>query len=82
LREQRLDDAKRFYRRALQLNREDADAQAAMGLWELAAKRPDRARQRLKRAERLDPEAERVELLRTRLALAGEALAATLDDAT
>jgi tetratricopeptide (TPR) repeat protein len=80
LREQRLEDAKRFYRRALQLNREDAESQAAMGLWELASQRPDRALGWLERAERIDPQASRVERLRTALQEAGE-LAAALEDA-
>lgn len=81
LREERLDEAKRFYRRALQLNREDAESQAAMGLWELAAERPDRARDWLERAEKIDPEAERVERLRRQLKEADEPLTAVLEDA-
>ncbi len=68
LREQRLDDAGRFYRRAMRLNRNNANTRAAMGLWELASDRPDKARGWLERAERLDAEAERVVLLRSRLA--------------
>ncbi len=67
LREKRLDEAGRFYRRALQLNRDNADLKAAMGLWELASEHPDRARVWLQRAERLDATAERVERLRARL---------------
>ena len=81
LRERRLDDAKRFYRRALQLNREDAESQAAMGLLELAAEHPERARTWLERAEKIDPEAARVVRLRTELQENDEPLAAVLEDA-
>ncbi len=67
LSEGRLEDTGRFYRRALQLNRDNADSRAAMGLWELASDNPDKARVWLERAERLDSDAERVRRLRTRL---------------
>ena len=60
----RMEEARRFYRRALHLNRNDAESKAAMGLWELAAERPDRARVWLERAERIDRESERVGQLR------------------
>ncbi len=82
LREERLEDARRFYNRALQLNRKNAESKAAMGLWELASDRPDKARAWLERAERLDADSERVVRLRARLAEAGEAAPPTHDNDT
>ncbi len=79
LREERLEDARRFYRRALHLNRKHPESRAAMGLWELASDRPDRAQAWLERAERLEGGAERVELLRARLSAAGKVLAPSGD---
>ena len=67
LKEGQLDDAHRFYRRALRLNSRDADTHAALGLWELAMSNHDRARSRLERAEQLDPDSERAARLRSRL---------------
>ncbi len=75
--EERLDDARRFYRRALTLNRDHAESRAAMGLWELASDRPDKALGWLERAERVAGGAERVELLRARLSEAGKLRAPT-----
>lgn len=80
LRDERLDDARRFYRRALQLNRRNAEAKAAMGLWELASDRPDKARSWLQQAERLDSDAERVVLLRSRLSAIGKAMTPIPED--
>lgn len=55
-----LEDAERYYRRALQLAPEAAEAQAAMGEWALASGRRGRARKWLKRARRSDPQDPRV----------------------
>jgi tetratricopeptide (TPR) repeat protein len=74
LREARLDEAGRFYRRALQLSRDNAESKAAMGLWELASDNPAKARVWLERAERIDAAAERVLRLRSQLSVSAEPL--------
>lgn len=75
LREDRLDDARRFYRRAVRRGEDSAETRAAIGLWELASGRPDRARRSLRRAEALGPGAGHLRLLRERLAATGEGAA-------
>ena len=60
-------EARRFYKRALHLKSRDANTQAAMGMWELAERNLEQARSRLRRAERLDPEARRAVSLREEL---------------
>ena len=64
----RLDDAERYYRRALQLGPESAEAQAALGDWNLAAGRRGRAKKWLKRALKIDPNEPRALRLKQRLA--------------
>jgi Flp pilus assembly protein TadD len=58
----RLEEAGRFYRRALRLGDPAADAElmAAMGMFELRAGRPAQARRWLKRARGVDPQNSRV----------------------
>jgi Flp pilus assembly protein TadD len=64
----RLDDARRLYRHALVLHRQDAEPYAALGELELASGRPSRARRLLRKALKLDPDNERAKELATRLA--------------
>lgn len=56
-------DAERYYRRALQLGPDLAEASAAMGQWALAAGRRQRARRWYRKAARLDPDQARVRSL-------------------
>lgn len=56
----RLDEAERFYRRAVRLDPEQAEPLAALGQWALAAGREREARNLLKKAERADPQNPRV----------------------
>ncbi len=60
LRQGRLEDAERYYRRALDLGPDEAESQAAMGLWHLEAGNPGRARKWLRRAQKSDPNQARV----------------------
>ncbi len=55
----RLEDAERFYRRALRYARRDPEVRAALGLWALAAGDEERARIWLRRARESDAESER-----------------------
>ncbi len=71
LEEGRLEEAERFYRRALHLARHEAETQAAMGQWALAAGKADKARIWLGRASEVDPGNERAVELRERLRIAG-----------
>ncbi len=68
LREGRLEDAQRYYRRALDLGPDEAEVQAAMGLWHLEAGHRSRARKWLKRALKTDPEQARVRRLAEQIA--------------
>jgi Flp pilus assembly protein TadD len=67
MRHGRMDEAGRFYRKALRRQGENAESLAAMGLWTLERGDKKGARTWLRRAEDLDPEAGRVVLLRRRL---------------
>ena len=62
-----LEQAGRFYRRAVRLADGNAEIEAAMGLWWLEEGRPNEARAWLERAQRLDPAHPRVRELETRL---------------
>jgi tetratricopeptide (TPR) repeat protein len=66
----RLEQARRFYRRALRLHRQSAEPYAAMGLWAVAAGDEDEARKWLRKASAKDPgkDADRLRLLEARLA--------------
>jgi len=68
LEEGRLDEAKRFYRRALRLARYEAETRAAMGIWALSAGDRDKASSWLERAAELDGDNPRVRELERRLA--------------
>lgn len=67
LREGRLDEAERFYRRALRLDPQQAETSAALGLWALSAGKTREARAWLKKAEKLDPGNARVAQLARQL---------------
>ncbi|NLN11091.1 MAG: tetratricopeptide repeat protein [Acidobacteria bacterium] len=67
LREGRLDEAERFYRRALRLDSSQAETQAALGELALARGREREARQHLRKAVRLDAGHPRVVRLAQRL---------------
>jgi Flp pilus assembly protein TadD len=67
MRHGRLEEAGRFYRKALRRQGENAESLAAMGLWTLERGDKKGARSWLRRAEGLDPESGRVALLRRRL---------------
>jgi Flp pilus assembly protein TadD len=67
LRERRLEDARRFYQRALKMARSEAETHAAMGLWALYAGKRDRALDWLESATQIDPENDRVRRLRLRI---------------
>ena len=64
----RVEDAGRYYRRALDLSPTSAETMAAMGEWLLTSGRESRARKWLKRARRVDSENPRVLRLEERLA--------------
>jgi Flp pilus assembly protein TadD len=63
----RLDEAKRFYRRALRLYRKDAEPYAAMGLWALASGDRRAAARWLQRAKSIDAANQRVQRLAAKL---------------
>ena len=67
MRHGRMDEAGRFYRKALRRQGENAESLAAMGLWMLERGDEKGARNWLRRAESLDPEGDRVLVLRRRL---------------
>lgn len=67
MRFRRFDEAKRFYRRALRLYRQDAEPYAAMGLWALASGDRRGAQRWLSRAQKIDAENERVQRLAAKL---------------
>ena len=68
LRQGRLVDAERFYRRALRVNADHAEPYAALGLFALHVGDRRYAHRMLRRAQKLDAEADRVVELRSRLA--------------
>lgn len=63
----RLEEAERFYRRAIRVQREDAEALAAMGSLALELQNVDAARRWLRKARRIDPAEERVQDLEAAL---------------
>lgn len=67
LESERLEEARRFYRRSVTLGRDHAETHAAFGLWHLEAGDSVRAAKLLARAERRDPEEQRTVELRQRL---------------
>jgi len=67
MRHGRVDEAGRFYKKALRRQGENAESLAAMGLWVLEQGDRKSASNWLRRAEVLDPESGRVLLLRRRL---------------
>jgi Flp pilus assembly protein TadD len=69
MRHGRLDEAGRFYKKALKRQGENAESLAAMGLWSLEQGDQKEARDWLERAEVLDKDAPRVALLRRRLSV-------------
>jgi Flp pilus assembly protein TadD len=68
LRHGKVDAAGRFYRKALRRQGENADSYAAMGLWHLRLGEMKKANSWLERAVDLDPDSQRVDLLRQRIA--------------
>lgn len=70
----RLEDARRFYRRALILHRQDAEPYAALGALEATLGHPRKARRWLRKAERIDPDHRRVGELESLLAGGGRPL--------
>jgi Flp pilus assembly protein TadD len=54
LEDERLEDARRYYRQAIRLGRGDAEPRAAMGLWALSNGDEGSARRWLRRARRID----------------------------
>lgn len=75
--EGRVDDAGRFYRRALRLAKFEAEPRAAMGQWALASGQRDKAATWLERASEIDSESPRVRDLRQ---LMVEGVASTPDE--
>lgn len=69
LKDGRLQDAERFFRRAYRLARYEAETHAAMGLSALALGERDKARQWLDKAAKIDAENERTHRLRRQLHL-------------
>jgi len=67
LERRRLEDARRFYRRAVRLGRGHAETHAAFGHWHLEAGDREQAARSLERAEKRDSEEERTVALRQRL---------------
>ncbi len=67
LKQQRLAEAGRFYRKALHRMRDDAEPYAALGLWALATGNRHEAGRWLKKALKLDPANPRARLLERRL---------------
>ena len=67
MRHGKMDEAGRFYRKALRRGVDQAEPLAAMGLWELHQGAPAKARRLLAKAQEIDPSSNRVVLLRTRL---------------
>jgi Flp pilus assembly protein TadD len=67
MREGRLAEAERFYRRALRLDPGKAEPLAALGQWALSSGQVREARSWLKKAEKVDPENPRVGELARRL---------------
>ena len=63
----RLDDAERYYRRALALAPDSAESRAALGQWHLASGRVGAARKWLRRALKSDPDEPRAQRLRRQL---------------
>lgn len=63
----RLEEARRFYRRALRLGAGLAEPRAARGIWELENGDPAKAKKWLRRALSIDPEDERARELARRL---------------
>jgi Flp pilus assembly protein TadD len=68
LRTQDLKGARRFYRRAKSIARDEAAPLAALASWALAAGKPDDARRWVERAEELDAEEPRLSAVRQRMA--------------
>ncbi len=69
LRDGRLEDAEKFFRRAYRLARYEAETHAAMGLSALALGERNKARQWLDKAVEIDPENERTHRLQRQLLL-------------
>lgn len=63
----KIEEAGRFYRKALRRRTDSAESLAAMGLWELRQGERRKARRLLERAEEIDPEASRVTVLKSSL---------------
>ena len=63
----RMEEAERFYRRALRVQGDDAEAAAAMGALALAQQDVNAARRWLRKARRIDPDGERVRELESAL---------------
>jgi tetratricopeptide (TPR) repeat protein len=63
----RLDEAGRFYRRAVRLDPSQAESQAALGQWALATENIREARRQLRKAQKIDPKNARVDDLARRL---------------
>ena len=67
LEEERLDEARRFYRRASKLGPDLAETRAARGLWALESGNEKAARKWLRRSRALDPDESRTQELASRL---------------
>ncbi len=79
LEEGRLEDARRYYRRAVRLTRHAAEPRAAMGLWALTKGDEDGARRWLRRARRIDRLEERTVRLEQKLMQHSPSPGATVD---
>ena len=63
----RLEEAGRFYRRAVRLDPTQAESEAALGHWALAAGKTREAQKHLRKAQQIDPKNARVDDLAKRL---------------
>ncbi len=68
----RLDEARRYFRRALRLAGHEAEPNAGMGMWAHAAGRRDEAEKWLRKARRIDPRNGRTARLQALLSAAGD----------
>ena len=64
----KVEDAGRFYRKALRRRSDSAESLAAMGMWEFRQGEKRKAKRLLERAEEIDPDSARVALLKSSLA--------------
>jgi Flp pilus assembly protein TadD len=67
MRHGKMDEAGRFYRKALRRRSTSAEPLAAMGAWELEQGGKRKARRLLEKAEEIDPQSVRVAMLKSSL---------------